>query len=202
MTTHGPTGTPFAELGVFQQFRAFDKMIRNESSRARFPLKRLLIRVAMLSLLWWILTRGQWDAWIFGAPVIAAVVFWRLDDVAVDQACFRPLQLLTFVPYFFWKSFTGSCDVALRAIDPRMPITASLTLFVFRLPPQSVARVFCANCFSMLPGTLSAAWIDDTLLVHLLVDGPEPIADLRSLEQRVGAMFGHDLSDVTAENVS
>ncbi len=177
-------------------------MIRNESSRARFPLKRLLIRVAMLSLLWWILTRGQWDAWIFGAPVIAAVVFWRLHDMPVDQACFRPLQLLTFVPYFFWKSFTGSCDVALRAIDPRMPITPSLTLFAFRLPPQSVARVFCANCFSMLPGTLSAAWIDDTLLVHLLVDGPEPIADLRSLEQRVGAMFGHDLRDVAAENIS
>lgn len=177
-------------------------MIGNESSKARLPLKRLLIRVAMLSLLWWILTRGQWGAWIFGAPVIAAVVLWRLDDVAVEQGCFRPLQLLTFVPYFVWKSFTGSCDVALRAIDPRMPITPSLTLFAFRLPPQSVARVFCANCFSMLPGTLSAAWIDDTLLVHLLVDGPEPIADLRSLEQRVGALFGHDLSDVAAENVS
>jgi multicomponent Na+:H+ antiporter subunit E len=177
-------------------------MIRNESYMAKFLWKRLLIRTATLSLLWWILTRGQWAAWIFGAPMIAAVVFWRLDDVAVDKACFRPWYLLTFVPYFFWKSFTGSCDVALRAIDPRMPIKPSLTLFVFRLPPQSVARVFCANCISMLPGTLCAAWIDDTLLVHLLVDGPEPIADLRSLEQRIGAMFGHNLNDAAAENVS
>ncbi len=167
--------------------------------------RRLLLRVITLTLLWWILTRGDWGSWIFGAPVIAAIVFWRLDeatvdDATVDDAHLRPMHLFTFVPFFFWKSFVGSCDVALLAIDPRMPISPAMTAFVFRLPPQSFARVFCANCFSMLPGTLNAAWIDDTLLVHLLVDGPKPIADLRALEQRVGAMFGHDLGDVASEN--
>jgi len=159
-----------------------------------------LIRVLALTLLWWILTRGDGGAWIFGVPVIAAVASWRLEVTAVDHAKFRPMHLLTFVPHFLWRSFTGSCDVALRAIDPRMPISPAIIAFEFRLPPQSVARVFCANCFSMLPGTLSAAWIDDTLLVHLLVDGPQPIADLRALELRIGAMFGHDLIAGTVEN--
>ncbi len=159
-------------------------------------------RASALALVWWILTRGDWGSWIFGAPVIAAVVFWRLEEGAADHGRFRPWQLVTFLPHFFWKSLTGSCDVAWRALNPRMPISPAITPFVFRLPPGSVARVFCANCFSMLPGTLSAAWNDDTLLVHLLVDGPEPIADLRALEDRVAAMFGHDLNDATAENFS
>jgi len=163
--------------------------------------KRFLLRVLTLTLLWWTLTRGDWGSWIFGAPVIAAIVFWRLEEAAVEPARFRLWHLVTFLPYFFWRSFTGSCDVAFRALDPRLPISPAITPFVFRLPPRSVARVFCANCFSMLPGTLTAAWIDDTLMVHLLVDGPKPIADLRALEQRVGAMFGHDLSAATAEDV-
>lgn len=168
--------------------------------------RSLLARAGLLAVLWWVLTDGALGSWLFGGPVIAALAAWRLGEPAesgepADGAgSLRPWQLVMFVPFFLRRSFTGSCDVAWRAVHWRLPISPALRPFVFRLPPYGPARVLCANCFNMLPGTLAAAWEGDTLQVHLLVDGPKPMAELRDLEERVGRLFGHQLARVQGDD--
>jgi multicomponent Na+:H+ antiporter subunit E len=153
----------------------------------------LAIRAACLAVLWWVLTQGDVSSWLFGGPVIAIIAGWPLLETAKTRVQLRPWELVRFVPVYLWRSFTGSCDVTWRAMHWRLPISPALRPFVFRLPPDSAARVFCANCFNLLPGTLTASWNQDTLLIHLLVDGPKPMAGLRDLEERVGLIFGHEL---------
>lgn len=167
--------------------------------------KTLLARAFCLAVLWTVLTDGALEAWLFGGPVIAALAAWRFAEPSDRPAAtegsgsLRPGQLMMFVPFYLWRSFTGSCDVAWRAVHWRLPISPALRPFVFRLPKGSPARVLCANCFNMLPGTLTAAWEGDTLQVHLLVDGAKPMAELRALEERVGRLFGHQLERVDGD---
>ena len=105
------------------------------------------VRAASLGILWWILTRGDPQSWWFGGPVILIAASWRLGDSGKHLHRWRPWRLATFVPYFLWRSFIGSCDVAWRAMHWRVPITPVIRPFVFRLPPSGPARVFCASCF-------------------------------------------------------
>ncbi len=161
-------------------------------------LKAFLVRVLSLGLLWWVLTGGEGSSWWFGGPVILIVAAWRLDATAIVGGRFRPWQLVPFVPFYLWRSFSGSCDVAWRAMHWRMPIAPAVRSLAFRLP-QSPARVFYANCVNMLPGTLTADWNDDVLRVHLLVDGPKSATGLRRLEDRVGLLFGYELTPYDGE---
>jgi len=160
---------------------------------------RFVVRVISLGLLWWILSRGESQSWWFGGPVIVLAASWRLGETAGSMRRWRPWHLATFIPYFFWRSLTGSLDVASRAIHGRSQIAPVIRPYVFRLSTGSPARVFCASCFNMMPGTLTASWDRDTLQVHLLVDGPKPMAALQELETRVGLLFGEDLLADTGE---
>ena len=151
-----------------------------------------LVRVVLLGLLWWVLTGGESDSWLLGGPVILFLAAWRLSESVAVRGRFRPWRLVSFVPYFVWRSLVGSCDVAWRAVHRRLPISPAVWSFTFRLP-EGPARVVCTNCINMLPGTLTAAWDGDVLRIHLLVAGPRPLRELRQLEDRVGLLFGHEL---------
>lgn len=152
-----------------------------------------ILRVLSLALLWWVLTGGDVGSWLFGGPVILFLASWRRGETAATGQRLRPWRLVSFVPFFFWRSFTGSCDVAWRAMHRRLPIAPAVRTIRFRLPPETPARIVYANCINMLPGTLSADWIDDDLHVHLLVDGAKPVIALRQLEDHVGLLFGYEL---------
>ncbi|MDP1560843.1 MAG: Na+/H+ antiporter subunit E [Pirellulaceae bacterium] len=152
-----------------------------------------LTRIVGLALLWSVLTGGEKSSWLFGGPAILVIAAWRLGEAQTSSGRLRPWRLLLFVPFFLLRSFTGSCDVAWRALHWRLPIAPAVRNYAFRLPSGSPARVFFANSISLMPGTLTVAWHDDSLLVHLLSDTPDALVALRQLEDRVAAVFDHEL---------
>jgi multicomponent Na+:H+ antiporter subunit E len=93
-----------------------------------------------------------------------------------------------FVPFFLWHSLKGGVDVAWRAFHPRLPITPELIEYPLRLPP-GLPRVILVNTVSLLPGTLSAELGGQVLKVHVLDSLGDFLAELETLEQRVGCMF-------------
>jgi multicomponent Na+:H+ antiporter subunit E len=98
-----------------------------------------------------------------------------------------------FVPFFLWRSLQGGVDVARRAFHPRMPITPELLDYPLRLPP-GLPRVMLANIVSLLPGTLSATLNREVLKIHVLDGEAALLANLDTLEERVGKVCGVSLA--------
>jgi multicomponent Na+:H+ antiporter subunit E len=97
-----------------------------------------------------------------------------------------------FIQYFVYQSLAGATDVALRALQPAMPLHPGLVRHRLRLP-EGASRVALANIVSMLPGTLSANLEGDQLLIHAL-DTRHDLHDMvLDLEPRIAAVFGLEL---------
>jgi multicomponent Na+:H+ antiporter subunit E len=145
-------------------------------------------------LLWWVLTGGRNDAWLFGACCAAAAA---LLPLLVEGPMGKPittallptlLRLPLLVPLFLWESLKGGVDVSLRALKPRMPLAPALFDYPLRLPPGP-APVLLASLVSLMPGTLAV--IDGSRLrVHVLDATRSHDAEVARLEQRVARVFG------------
>lgn len=159
-------------------------------------------RFVVFLLLWWLLTDGSTDAWLFGACAAAAAALLPLaieaPGDAPGAATLLPtlLRLPLLVPLFLWESLKGGVDVSLRALKPRMPLVPALFDFPLRLPPGP-APVLLASLVSLMPGTLAV--IDgDRLQVHVL-DGTRDYDDeLARLELKVARVFGIKLNGARA----
>lgn len=142
-------------------------------------------------LLWWVLTGGDRHSWLIGGLTVGLALLVSITSPAPPTRLrFSLVGLLRFIPYFLLQSLSGGIDVARRAFSPRLPLDPALIHYPLQLPPGG-ARIFLLNTVSLLPGTLSADLIDDTLTVHLLDQQRDP--QLQQLEQHVAGLFAISL---------
>jgi multicomponent Na+:H+ antiporter subunit E len=150
----------------------------------------LLSRGGLFVLIWWVLTDGAASSWWIGVPAVLLAV--TVSIALLPPAPFVWSELLRFVPFFLRHSLLGGTDVARRAFQPRMPIAPDLIEYPLRLPP-GLPRVFMANVVNLLPGTLSTAFDQHVLKVHILDSGKGFLAELEAVEQNIARMFGSPL---------
>lgn len=163
------------------------------SASARRILPPLLLRTAILTFTWWILTGGVLSSLWFGVPVAILAGLVSLALAPPRPMGLRIVGILPYAAYFVTKSVAGGVDVARRALAPSMPIDPALIEYEINLT-GSAPRVIFANTISLLPGTLSARFVGDTLQVHALDATLSVQTDLRELESKVGALFGQRIS--------
>lgn len=149
---------------------------------------RLLVPGLFLAAFWWLLTGGEPASWGIGLPVVLSATWARHRLKRGEGASYSLRGLIRFLPFFFWQSLWGGLDVARRTLSPRLPVDPGFFLYRTRLS-QPQARVFFANCISLLPGTLSADLQDDRINVHLLDAATDPTAELVRLEHAVQGLF-------------
>lgn len=148
-------------------------------------------RLALFGAIWWILTGGVAGSWLIGAPIVVLAA-WMSQTLWAES----PLSLrgiARFLPFFAWQSLAGATDVALRALQPSLPLYPGIVRHRLRLPP-GVSRVSLANVVSMLPGTLSADLDGDELVIHALDTRQDLHAMVVDLEPRIAAVFGLSLA--------
>ena len=160
-----------------------------ERERRLWPLAlRGTTRAALFSSFWWVLSSGDRESWVIGGPV---VLFATASSLLLSYGArhrWRLTGLLSFMPFFLWRSFCGSIDVARRALHPRMLLEPAFMEYSVGLP-DGAPRLFMANVVSLLPGTLSVELRGGCLKVHVL-DIKAPVFDeLQSLESRVADLF-------------
>jgi multicomponent Na+:H+ antiporter subunit E len=146
-----------------------------------------LRRLALFTVLWWVLNGGDLQGWMVGMPFVVLASWLSLQLWTEYRLSF--VGVLRFLPWFGLQSLAGATDVARRALDPRMPLRPGLVPVRLRLPP-GVCRVSLANIVTMLPGTLSADLVDDELVIHTLDISRDMHAMVRDLEPRIAAVFG------------
>jgi multicomponent Na+:H+ antiporter subunit E len=150
----------------------------------------ILLRVLVLVAAWVVLTEGQLASLWVGVPVIVVALAASRRLAAQGVAAeLRLAGLARFAVYFVAHSLRGGFDVAMRALDPRLPLAPALLEYPLRLP-RGPARVFLANATSLMPGTLSTALEADRLCIHVLDQRAPVVAQLRVLEARVARLYG------------
>jgi multicomponent Na+:H+ antiporter subunit E len=119
------------------------------------------------------------------AVVLAAAVTgpWTGRTVRV-----HPLRLLRFLPYFLVASARGGIDVVARALRGSGALRPGFV--EYRTGLQGELRVFFANIVSLLPGTLTARFSEDVLIVHVLDTRSSVTERLQALELQVARAFG------------
>jgi len=156
-------------------------------SRPRW--RRYLLRLGLLSLLWFGLNGGEVMSWIIGVPtvVLAAAINFPFLPRGAWQ-----LQMSGVLPmawFFLKESYLGAFDVALRAFTPSLPINPSFVNYECRLHSTS-ARLFFTTMVTLMPGTLSVRANGSHIVIHALDVSAGVESSLRALEEKVAALFG------------
>ena len=158
-------------------------MAPGESSPFWLP---LIFRTFLFGILWWVLTDDIKSLLGIGTPIILLAAWMSVKLLAPIPISFT--GLVFFTGYFVGSSVRGAAEVAWFALHPQIPINPGMDKYKFHLPLES-ARVFMANCVSLLPGTLSADMNDDWLTVHILNKSNAFEVELEKMEQYVAHLF-------------
>lgn len=146
----------------------------------RISMASLAARALGFAALWTILSGGE--GWAIGIP--AVLLATAAGHLVRPASRWSLAGLARFVPYFLWNSLRGGIDVAVRALDPGLPIDPSVVRYEMRLD-STVSRVLMANTVTLLPGTLSAELEGNMLTVHVLSASSAVMDRLRTLERRI-----------------
>lgn len=147
---------------------------------------RLIQRLALLALLWWMISGG--GAWAWGLPVI---LLTALVMPSSGASRLRPLALLGLLPLALWLALRGGLQVAILACQPRLDPATRVIDYPWRHLPEGPGRLFMACLINLLPGTLTLRLTPDTLRVHVLQMDAGIRAELERLEARVARLFTH-----------
>lgn len=159
----------------------------------------LIWRAAALTLLWGALTSNT--GWRFGAVVIIVATLAGQAFAPAQPTPWSLTGLVLFLAYFIKESLRAGIDVAYRALHPDLPVKPAWLHYPLRLPPGP-GRVLFACAVNLQPGTLSADLQGDDLTIHLLIKRPDTQIKLKTLEERVAALFLARLSTRSTKETS
>jgi multicomponent Na+:H+ antiporter subunit E len=150
--------------------------------------ERFLGPGAIAFAVWLGLNGGDLGSWLIGGPAVLAAALLGGALRSDPGPRLRWRGLLPFAVFFLRESLRGGWDVARRVLHPRLPVAPGFIHFATALPEGPV-RYFFVNVVSLLPGTVSAGFEGDRIVIHALdVDSGIETA-LRSLERRVAKLF-------------
>ena len=156
--------------------------------RATSKLVATLMRVILLTGIWFVITQGQADAWLIGVPtvILAVIVSVILSGYALPRLSVS--GLFHFVIMFLRESISGGVDVTRRTLSPTLQIQPGFIRYPFVLEAH-LHRVLFVNCVSLLPGTLASRLDEDSVELHLLDIDQDPLPQLRRIERAIARIF-------------
>lgn len=162
-------------------------------------IRRVLLRLILLTSLWFLLVGGNSASLVVGIVVIPLAIGLSLIIVPASSANFRIRLpgILRFIPYFFYQSIYGGWDTAKRALNPGLPIRPARITYQLKLLSQNASRRFFMNVVSLMPGSLSITLNDvaGTVEIHALNKPSFSDADLHECERRIADLFGEAEGD-------
>jgi multicomponent Na+:H+ antiporter subunit E len=144
-----------------------------------------IIRAAGFVGLWLVLAGPDTEDLPVGIFAAAVATWASIRLLPAGPSRLAPLALAAAVLRTLGQSVVAGIDIALRALDPRLPLRPGFVVYPARLPPGPARNVFCALA-SLAPGTLPAGVdADGAIMVHCLDSGQPVAAQLAAEEQRL-----------------
>ncbi|WP_244549095.1 Na+/H+ antiporter subunit E [Bradyrhizobium canariense] len=145
-------------------------------------LRSAIFRAAGFFGFWLVLTDTDSADLAAGLVSAAAATWASLRLMPAEQWNLRPVKLAGFILHFLRQSIAAGTDVALRALDPRLPLRPGFVVYQTHLPPGTKRNAFCA-IMSLLPGTLPCGSAEgDGLAIHCL-DVTQPVVEQLAAEE-------------------
>jgi multicomponent Na+:H+ antiporter subunit E len=148
----------------------------------RGKLGSAIFRAAGFFGFWLLLVDGDPSDLTAGMVAAVAATWASLRLMPAEEWTLRPVKLAGLVLHFLRQSIVAGTDVALRALDPRLPLRPGFVVYQAHLPPGTKRSAFSA-LMSLLPGTLPCGSAEDNgLAVHCL-DVTQPVAEQLAAEE-------------------
>lgn len=144
-------------------------------------------RLALLMLLWWILSDGS--GWVFGLAAALPITAFSLRLAPPARRTLRLAALPGFALFFLHQSLRAGWDVARRTLARDMALAPALLRLPTGLPPGAPIWWLMA-VVSLLPGTLSARVEGTDIEIHCLDARLDIAGDVRTASRRIAALFG------------
>jgi multicomponent Na+:H+ antiporter subunit E len=131
---------------------------------------------------WLVLTDAGSADLAAGLVATLAATWASLRLMPAQQWNLRPIKLVGFVLHFLRQSIVAGTDVALRALDPRLPLRPGFVVYQPHLPPGTRRDAFCA-IMSLLPGTLPCGTAEGNRLTIHCLDLTQPVVEQLAAEE-------------------
>lgn len=151
----------------------------------------VILRTALLCLLWWTLTDGRSDAWGVGSVAILMALMLSLK-LMPPSAGISLVGLAGFTIFFLLQSVKGGMQVARIALRPRLSLNPALIDISVRLP-EGRAQVMLTGTLSLLPGTLARAIDGGRMQLHVLDKGMPAEQEVRTAEKWIARLLRVEL---------
>jgi multicomponent Na+:H+ antiporter subunit E len=147
----------------------------------------------------WLLLSGHTEILLLGlgaaSILVVVLIAMRMDVVDHEgQPVHLGWRLIAFWPWLGWEIIKANWDVARRIIDPKLPISPTLTS-IKSTQRTDLGQVFFANSITLTPGTVSVRVLSGEILVHgISKDGVDDLAEGR-MDRRISELEGPDKSN-------
>lgn len=132
---------------------------------------RNIVNLFVLLLLIWLMLTGSFQIVNIVVGVVLALVFaiiFGKNSMIFGKLRFTPKMFFYSVLYlivFLWELIKSNVNVALRVINPSLPINPGIVKVKTKLK-SPMGRMILANSITLTPGTLTIDIKDDTLYIH------------------------------------
>jgi len=134
------------------------------------------ICLAILLFLFWLALSGHYTGFLIGIGIAATLLcLFLANRMGTVDAEGVPIQLalggITYVPWLIWEIVKAACAVTRIIIDPRLPISPTMTKVKAGQTSSTGISVY-ANSITLTPGTITTNVDDNVLTVHAIeLDG-------------------------------
>jgi multicomponent Na+:H+ antiporter subunit E len=141
-----------------------------------------LCRAAGFFGFWLALTNADPADLAAGSIAVVAATWASLRLLPAERWGLRPVKFAGLILHFLRQSIGAGTDVALRALDPRLPLRPGFVVYRAQLPPGTKRNAFSA-VMSLLPGTLPCGPAQgDGMAIHCL-DVTQPVVEQLAAEE-------------------
>ncbi len=133
-------------------------------------MSRYVFSFVVYLLFWVAFTSSLRPDELLAGVVLALVLAWLTgkefsEDGMKNFSLRRIYYGILYIFVFLWEMVKANVDVALRAINPKIPINPGTVEVPTKLK-TNVAKLALANSITLTPGTLTVDVIDDKLYIH------------------------------------
>jgi len=152
---------------------------------------RIISRAAWFLGLWLVLAGADPGDLPAAALAVVAATWTSLRLLPSGGARRSPMAFARLAVRFLYGSVVAGLDVALRALDPRLPLRPGFATYPVRFPPGAARNAF-TTLTSLLPGTVPAGADGGGLLYHCLDVEQPVVSQLAAEEAALSRVLGDD----------
>jgi len=132
--------------------------------------KAFIVSLVFLFALWLLLagSTSRQEMLVGGAVALLLALLFRRRLAVLGDVRLTPRALwhaFLYLWVFLWALLRSNLDVALRVVNPRLPIHPGIVRVHTRLRSR-LGRLALANSITLTPGTLTVETRDDTFYIH------------------------------------